>query len=67
MKKAFLVIIDYPDDSDIHEPHIGDVHWTLLGKGWDLLCGWQVHTTEATPEMLAQHGVPYPTVTTGGE
>jgi hypothetical protein len=59
VKKAFLVIIDYPADSTIHEPHIGDIHWSIIGQHWWDKCGWDAHTTEATAEMLAHHGVPY--------
>jgi hypothetical protein len=54
-KKAFLVIVDHPDG---HEPWIGDIHWTL--KPMCERSGWEVHTTDATAEMLAHHGVPYP-------
>jgi hypothetical protein len=56
-RKAFLVIVTYPDSA--HEPHIGDISWTLK-RDMDR-SGWDAHTTEATAEMLAHHGVPYPT------
>ena len=56
MKRAFLVIIDW--DEPESGPAIGDVMWALKGAFKEP--AWDIHTTEATAEMLARHGVPFP-------
>lgn len=58
MKKAFLVIVDYTDAADA--PEMGDISSAISHAPWLYNLDWKIHTTEATAEMLAHHGVPYP-------
>ena len=57
MKRAFLVIVEYDDNAS--GPCIGDIHWALRDHFEGHRLNWRIHTTEATAEMLAHHGVPY--------
>ena len=60
VKRAFLVIIDW--DEPESGPSIGDVMWALKYRSMEP--AWDIHTTEATAEMLAHHGVPFPQAVT---